>query len=69
MWIAKDKGADCCSIFEDKPVRYRGQHWVTVRRNCDGFQVGMIGVLPPHMYKDLKWEDEPIEAELVIKSK
>lgn len=67
MFVTIDKNADVCNLFEDKPIRNKN-HWESSRRNCDNFQVGYLGCIPKYMFPYLKWEDEPIEVELIIKN-
>lgn len=64
MWVVKDKDAGVPILYKDKPIRDTN-HWRPSKRNCDGFYIGEIGVLPPEMFKELKWEDEPLEVSII----
>lgn len=59
MWVARDKNRNLM-IFSKKPKRY-----ISVWENV--YYGGTSGRIDPELFPDLKWEDEPIEVELVRK--
>lgn len=58
MWVARDEGAKRCYLFAHKPKRWT-YFW------SDGKSDNKI-LLDGDMFPNLKWEDDPIEVNLVI---
>lgn len=58
MWIARDKDGTLCVYPYEKPRRITNG-WI------DSFEIYII--IDKDKFSDLKWEDEPIEVELVRK--
>lgn len=56
-WIAKDKDGDLRFFYTDKPIRNKDM-W-------DSY--GLEAILSPDMFKEITWENEPIEAEIILK--
>lgn len=56
-YVARDESNDLW-LYEEYPVRM-GNYWLN-----DNF----IMSIPNKMFPNLKWEDEPIKAELTIKA-
>jgi len=65
-WIAKD-GDDWERVcfFNTKPTRGKGilnkKQWM-----CQ--EVGWYFALPKHLFKEMKWEEEPIKVSITIKN-
>lgn len=77
MWVARDKGVNKSTgrlrlFLKIKPDRHIYYDIWTV---LGGNAYGPMGECPPdycieispNLFPDLKWEDEPVEVELVIK--
>lgn len=62
MWVARDKSG-CLHLFSNKPVRHLIGDFEYWRREEPYSTIS----LPNSLYPELKWEDEPIEVELVSK--
>lgn len=64
MWIARDKD-DSLWLFNEKPVRNEEEsYWTISSPNHEA-----VGTLRYTMFPELKWEDEPIEVDLLPKGK
>jgi hypothetical protein len=67
MWVARTKSG-LLQLFSSKP--YREVLWSNMfcveRWNCNGDLFTFSDNID--LFSDLKWEDEPIEVELVIKN-
>lgn len=64
MWVARDKDG-CLNLFSSKPVKEKDVDWWELAdiENDEEFME-----LNPELFPDLRWEDEPIEVELVSKN-
>ena len=62
MWIARDKDQTLW-LFENKPVR-EDDLWSNSDSDCM-----KLSDTTGQLFPDLKWEDEPIEVDLVFKGK
>lgn len=67
-WVAVDTalGRRRVIFFPNKPVRavLNGFHyWAATRPNYESIQLGS------NLFKGIRWEDEPVEAEITIKVK
>lgn len=61
-WVARDKFDDGLSIYSvAKPERERG-FW-----SNDGNKGASRMFINKELFPELKWDDEPIEVELIIK--
>lgn len=60
MWVARDKAGNLC-LFNECPERI-----FDVWMQRESIEV-CIGEIHPALFPDLRWEDEPIEVELVRK--
>lgn len=58
MWVARDKDGTLCCYFYERPKRLTNW-WL------DSFERYII--MDKEKFPDLKWEDEPIEVELIKK--
>lgn len=65
MWIARDKDGSLW-LYDEKPIR---EEKCSVWINESNITDEGIGVLQPTMFPSLKWEDEPIEVDLLPKGK
>lgn len=67
MWVARDKNGKLF-LYKDKPQRELGifvlAYTFEAKENKDVFPFMIIN---EEQFSDLKWEDEPIEVELVRK--
>lgn len=59
MWVARDKNDGLC-LYIAKPQRC-GIWWNVSLEECDCLKINDA------LFPDLRWEDEPIEVELVRK--
>lgn len=61
-WVARDKNGSL-TFFSVKPIKFEeyAERWY-VFGACTTCYLGFCD-----FYKDLKWEDEPIEVELIIR--
>jgi hypothetical protein len=57
-WVTRDKEGTCV-IYKVKPRRYNDEMWCSAGDGCI--------VIDLDIFKDLKWEDDPIEVELMIR--
>lgn len=63
MWVARDKDGSLW-LYNEKPTREeKSSCWI----NKSSITNEGIGTLQLTMFPDLKWEDEPIEIELIRK--
>lgn len=60
MWIARDKD-DSLWLYNEKPVRNEEENDWTISSPTDN----AVGKLYSTMFPELKWEDEPVEVDLV----
>ena len=58
MWIARNESKECVSVFSDFPTRSR-----FVWDYCDA----MWNLPFNHLFKFIKWEDEPYEIKELLK--
>ena len=59
-WVARDRNGEIC-IYEDYPERISAQQF--------WFGQGSNRILDQKSFPDLKWEDEPVEVEIIIRKK
>lgn len=59
MWVARDKDGTLCLFYYEKPKRTT-RSWID---SCEKYII-----MDKRKFSDLKWEDEPIEVELIKKS-
>ena len=68
MWVARDKNGNL-RWFETKPSRDWGEYEDYVKNELTVWKDGIIQnnehILPSDLFPDLKWEDEPLEVNLV----
>ena len=65
MWIARDKNRELW-LYDEKPTREEKYScWI----NKSSITNEGIGTLDDTMFPELKWEDEPMEVDLVPKGK
>ncbi len=57
-WVARNKKGTL-TLFEQIPRRCENHWWDRDYQSCE---------LEPDYFPDLKWEDEPIEVELIIRA-
>lgn len=67
-WVAVDTalGVRRVTFFPNKPVRdvlKDFHYWAATRPDYESIQLGS------NLFKGLRWEDEPVEAEITIKIK
>jgi len=67
-WVAVDTalGERRVIFFPNKPVRdvlTDVHYWAATRPNYESIQLGS------NLFEDIRWEDEPVEAEITIKIK
>lgn len=68
-WVAVDKdsiGERRVTFFPSKPVRdvlTDFHYWAATRPNYESIRLGS------NFFKGLRWEDEPVEAEIIVKIK
>lgn len=66
-WVAVDKdtmGRRRVSFFPNKPVKdvlTDFHYWAATRPNYESIRLGS------NLFKSIRWEDEPAEAEIIIK--
>lgn len=60
MWIARDKDQTLW-LFENKPIK-ENDVW-----NCSDHISAYIKISDKTLFPELKWEDEPIEVDLIKK--
>ena len=60
MWVARDKGGSLY-LYKDKPLRDLNVFVAAKRHTCSFMKINK------EEFSDIKWEDEPIEVELVRK--
>lgn len=60
MWVARDKDGTLCVYPYAKPMRI-ADGWIDLYER--------IIIIDKEKFPDLRWEDEPIEVELVRKEK
>lgn len=59
-WVARDKGAKSCCFYFNKPAR-NTLSWMD-------YDDDYVFLSDLHLdVEDLKWEDEPVEVELIIR--
>lgn len=66
MWIARDKDGSLW-LFIKKPNRIEVKNlamWGFEHNTCDY----IIGCMPMGMFPELKWENDPVEVDLIIKN-
>ncbi len=63
MWIARDKNKSLW-LYKEKPIRNEQENYWISSHHDDA-----ISTLYPTMFPELKWEDEPIEVEIISKGK
>lgn len=61
MWIARDED-NHLRVYLNKPIRY-GFYWQSVD-TYNGVNIQCIS-LPNNLFPNLKWEDEPIEVDII----
>lgn len=64
MWIARDKNGSLW-LYNEKPIRNEEEEDWTIATPTDT----AVGTLDTNMFPELKWEDEPIEVDLVAVNK
>lgn len=67
MWVARDKGGKLF-LYKDKPIRELSIFVCNFTFDTKGHKdVFPFMIINEEQFSDLKWEDEPIEVELVRK--
>jgi len=64
-YVARDEDGQLCLFHGEIPHRGGCNRWWQAE-HCP---VGDWMTIPEDMFSELKWEDEPIEVEIIIKSK
>ena len=64
-YVARDKDGQLCVFYGDKPQRGGCNRWW----HPEHCPVGDWMNIPEEMFPELKWEDEPIEVELIFERK
>lgn len=66
MWIARDKNGDL-NLFTHRPLRFNGEWLIS---DIDLIHNGAKYMpIDNRLFPNLKWKDEPIEVDLLIKKK
>lgn len=68
MWIARDKDGTL-NLYDGKPFRGTEYQWWMYSGNYSEINKESDSLLGEIIFKDLKWDDEPLEVELVKKGK
>lgn len=66
MYVARDKG-ECLWLFIDKPIRSQTNGWWEVDTQNSLLSDDDCMEIDGDLFHELRWEDEPIEVELVRK--
>ena len=62
-YVARDEDGQLCIFYGDRPHRGGCNRWW----HPEHCAIGDWMNIPEEMFPELKWEDEPIEVELIIK--
>jgi len=62
MWVARDKEDNVLALYIYKPIR-KETYWTHDERL--DISRGRWMYLPKDMFPDLKWEDEPLEVNII----
>lgn len=66
MWIARDKDGYLTLFITIKPIRVEDKRWSGNEHNSfTAFEDW--AALPEEWFPNLKWEDEPIEVDIIQK--
>lgn len=68
MWIARDK-QERLWLFIDKPIRSKSKFWWEVDTQNSLLRDDDCMEIDGELFPDLKWEDKPIEVELIRKER
>lgn len=66
MWVARDKDG-CLWLYIYKPIRSKTNYWWEVDEQNTPLDEDDCLMIDIELFPDLRWEDEPIEVELVRK--
>lgn len=66
MWVARDKD-ECLWLFIDKPIRSKTSFWWEVDTKNSLLRDDDCMEINGGLFPELRWEDEPLEVELVRK--
>lgn len=61
LWLAKDKSGYTVWLYKNKPIRDSVNNCWLPQTLAD-----MSGCVEQELFPELKWEDDPIEVELII---
>ena len=64
MWIARDK-YEGLWLFIEKPIRSASEFWWEVDTKNSILREDDYMEIDGDLFPDLRWEDEPIEVELI----